>query len=221
MDENGLPADAAIINDGGFSGKIEAGDFSRLDIDNVMPFEDEVRLLEVKGADLLEVLEAATYALPKRVSSFPQIAGMEIEIDTNKEYDEGEKYPSSIYHSPSSINRVTIKSINGEAFDENAMYKVATVDYLAEGGDCYYPFSQSKCIEDSGILINDVVVVVVVVVFDVVEVVVVVVVVVVVAFWVVVVVSLGVVVVGVTGTVCPLDFLPPSRLLPSEEAYFE
>ena len=46
----------------------------------------------------------------------------------------------SSYFAPASIQRVTIESINGEAFDPAATYAVVTNNFCAAGGDTYNVF---------------------------------------------------------------------------------
>ena len=68
-------------------------------------------------------------------------------LDTTKAYDRGELYTldgqESSYYGPASIRRVTIHSINGEPFDENAVYAVVTNNFCASGGDTYNVFHRA------------------------------------------------------------------------------
>ena len=49
----------------------------------------------------------------------------------------------SSYYAPASIQRVTIESINGEAFDPAAVYAVVTNNFCAAGGDTYNVFNRA------------------------------------------------------------------------------
>ena len=126
------------------------------DVNNVLPFGNTVNVIYVKGSVLLEVLEASTFSTPDQLGGFPQISGMNISIDTTKAYDAGDLYPSSTYHAPASINRVTIKDINGKPFDPDATYAVAANDFVAAGGDTYYAFASSHTSFDTGYMLDDV-----------------------------------------------------------------
>ena len=156
--DGGLPvADenvVAITNGGGIRAAIAAGDITKKDVNTVLPFENTVAYVTVKGSVLLEALEASTYCTPEAVGAFPQVAGIEFTVDTNKAFDQGEQYPGSTYYAPASINRVTIESINGKAFDPEATYVVVTNDFLAAGGDTYYAFSVSTSV-DTGIPMDE------------------------------------------------------------------
>lgn len=144
----------AITNGGGIRAAIAAGDITKKDVNTVLPFGNTVAYVTVKGSVLLEALEASTYCTPEAVGAFPQVAGIEFTVDTNKAYDQGEQYPGSTYYAPASINRVTIESINGKAFDPEATYVVVTNDFLAAGGDTYYAFSVSISV-DTGIPMDE------------------------------------------------------------------
>ena len=47
------------------------------------------------------------------------------------------------YYTPTSIKRVTIKSVNGKPFDEAATYAVVTNNFCAAGGDTYNVFNRA------------------------------------------------------------------------------
>ena len=149
---------AAVTNGGGIRATLEAGDISMLDMKTVFPFGNAVSVLTVPGADLLEVLEAATYSLPEAIGGFPQVSGIEYEIDTTVEWVAGEQYPDSTYFAPAQPGaRVTIKSVGGEPFDPEALYTIATNDFCAAGGDQYYAFKYSFATAgiDTGLAIED------------------------------------------------------------------
>lgn len=98
-----VPAEnvVAITNGGGIRAAIHKGDISKLDVNTVLPFGNTVAVVYVTGAELLEALEASTFALPKSLGGFPQIAGMNISIDATKKYDaNADTYPGSTYHVP-------------------------------------------------------------------------------------------------------------------------
>ena len=147
----------AVTNGGGIRATVEAGDITMKDINTVLPFGNTVAYITVKGSVLLEALEASTYSTPEELGAFPQVAGIEFTVDTTKEYDAGDLYPGSTYYAPASINRVTIDSINGKAFDPDATYVVVSNDFTAAGGDTYYAFSVSESV-DTGAAMDTVVV---------------------------------------------------------------
>ncbi len=132
---------AAVTNGGGIRASIQAGDISMNDMKTVFPFGNQVSVLEVTGAQLLEALEAATSSTPKAIGAFPQVSGIEFEVNTTIPYEEGEQYPDSTYFAPAKPGaRVTIKSIGGQPYAADTIYTIATNDFTAAGGDTYYAF---------------------------------------------------------------------------------
>ena len=112
-----------------------------LTMKTVFPFGNEVAVLTVTGAELLEALEAATCSTPEAIGAFPQVAGIEFTIDTSVPYENGEQYPDSTYFAPAKPgSRVTIATVGGQPFDAEALYTIATNDFTAAGGDTYYAF---------------------------------------------------------------------------------
>ena len=159
-DEGSLSVDTAnavaIVNGGGIRASINSGSITKKDVNTVLPFGNTITVVYVTGAELLEALEASTYCTPTAVGGFPQVAGIEFTVDTTKAYDSNaETYPASTYYGPASINRVTINSVNGREFDENATYAVITNDFMAAGGDTYYAFASSENKFDTGIPLDE------------------------------------------------------------------
>ena len=133
---------AAVTNGGGIRESIQIGDVTMLDMKTVFPFGNEVAVLTVTGAELLEALEAATCTTPDAIGAFPQVAGIEFTIDTSVAYENGEQYPSSTYFKPAAPgSRVTIATVGGEPWDAEKLYTIATNDFTAAGGDTYYAFA--------------------------------------------------------------------------------
>lgn len=149
--------DAAITNGGGIRASIAAGDITKQSVNDVLPFGNTLYVVELTGAELLEALEASTYCTPEPVGAFPQVAGIEFTINTGAAYDAGENYPGTTYAEPASINRVTIQTVGGQAFDADATYTIVTNDFLAAGGDTYYAFSAAESGYDTGISLDQVV----------------------------------------------------------------
>ena len=153
-----VPAEnvVAITNGGGIRASIAVGDITKKDVNTVLPFGNTVAVVYVTGAELLEALEASTYCTPEAAGAFPQVSGINFTIDTTQAYDpEDETYPNSSYYGPKTINRVTIDSVNGQPFDEDATYAVVTNNFLAAGGDTYYAFASASEQFDTGIPMDE------------------------------------------------------------------
>ena len=144
----------AVTNGGGIRAAIKAGDVTKKDVNTVLPFGNTIAVVYVTGAELLE---ASTYCSPdSAIGGFPQVSGINYTVDASKAYDANDTtYPGSTYYGPKTINRVTIDSINGQAFDAKATYAVITNNFLAAGGDTYYAFASASAQFDTGIPLDE------------------------------------------------------------------
>ena len=69
------------------------------------------------------------------------MSGIEFTLNTGVPYVNGTQYANSTYYAPANPgSRVTISTVNGEAFDPAATYTIATNDFTAKGGDTYGVF---------------------------------------------------------------------------------
>ena len=147
---------AAITNGGGIRETIVKGDITKNDLITVYPFGNEVTILKLTGAQILEALEAATWCTPTSIGAFPQVSGIEFTINARVAYQNGEQYPNSTYYAPAAPgSRVTIKSIGGQSYDASKTYTIATNNYSAAGGDTYYVFTQASYKYDTGVSLED------------------------------------------------------------------
>ena len=151
-----------VINGGSIRVTVPAGDVTKKDINNVLPFGNTVAVVYATGAELLEVLEASTFCTPNPIGGYPQTSGIEWTLDTTKPYDQGDLYvldgKQTSYYAPKTINRVTITTINGEPFDPNATYAVVTTNFCTAGGDTYNVFERSTSNFDTGIMLDEAVI---------------------------------------------------------------
>ena len=144
----GITVDGAIQNGGTIRSSIDAGKITENDVLRVMPYHNYLQYVTLKGAVLLEVLEAATCTTPQAIGAFPQVAGITYTVDTTKPYAEGSQYPHSTYYAPAKPgSRVTIAIVGGKAFDPEATYCIAMPDYLTYGGDTYYALTDPAKVE--------------------------------------------------------------------------
>ena len=138
----GGTVDAAITNGGGIRESIPAGDISMLDMKTVFPFGNQVAVMELTGQELLEALEAATYAAPAALGAFPQVSGITFTLDTSKPYKNGEAY-GTYYRCANPGTRVKNVMVGGVPLDLERTYTIATNDFTAAGGDTYYSFKDA------------------------------------------------------------------------------
>ena len=146
----------AIVNGGSIRAWLHTGDISKKDVNTVLPFGNTISVVYVTGAQMLEAIEASTFAVPDANGGFAQVSGIKYTVNSYNEYDANEDvYPGSTYHGPASIQRVKINSVNGKRFDKNALYAVVTSNFCAAGGDTYYAFASAATQFDTGIALDE------------------------------------------------------------------
>ncbi|OWK73670.1 bifunctional NAD pyrophosphatase/5'-nucleotidase [Flavobacteriaceae bacterium JJC] len=128
--KNGIAngVDGAVINIGGIRTTIGKGDILTKHIYEVMPFENEVMIVKMKGADLQGLFD---YYLKTQKNN--PVSHLVIETDNGV---------------------ITNALVNGQKIDSNKMYYIATSDYLALGGDNMAFFGKGEVIA-TGIKLRD------------------------------------------------------------------
>jgi len=120
--DNGIPGgvDAAVINIGGIRSTIGAGDILTRHVFEVMPFENEVIIVKMKGSDLSGLFD---YYLKTQTNN--PVSRLYIETDNGN---------------------ITKQLINGKEVVPTQFYYIATSDYLALGGDNMAFFGKGEMI---------------------------------------------------------------------------
>ncbi|MCL2620235.1 MAG: 5'-nucleotidase C-terminal domain-containing protein [Defluviitaleaceae bacterium] len=137
----------ALWNSGNLRDFIHTGVITTQDLRRVLPFPNTVAVIYLTGAELLEQLEASAQGLPltnethSLSASLMHVSGIEYTIDISRAFNAGEPYRDRIWHTANSVERVTITSINGLPFDENAIYAVITSNANFNGMDISYILS--------------------------------------------------------------------------------
>ena len=128
--KNGIPTgvDAAVINVGGIRSTIGAGDILTKHIYEVMPFENEVVIVKMKGSDLQGLFD---YYLKTQKNN--PVSHLYIETDNNQ---------------------VITGLVKGKIVIPNQYYYIATSDYLALGGDNMAFFGTGEVIS-TGLRLRD------------------------------------------------------------------
>lgn len=110
--------DLALINKGSIRRSLPGGVITRGMIIMMQPFSNHIEVLEVKGSDLREAFDVMASRDGDGVSR-----GTEARFD------------------PSTGKCMDI-TIDGKPLDDNRVYRVATIDYLANGGDYMTPLTR-------------------------------------------------------------------------------
>ncbi|MBR6184868.1 MAG: 5'-nucleotidase C-terminal domain-containing protein [Clostridia bacterium] len=137
----------ALWNGGNLRADLE-GKFDMEELAQVLPYPNKVAVVYMTGAQLKEALEAASQALPcteenaSACASFMQASGLKYTVDTAQAYDPGEAYGDHWFRA-NSLSRVTIDEVNGQPFDEEAVYAVITSNANFNGMDSSYIFKEA------------------------------------------------------------------------------
>ena len=145
----------AVWNGGNLRDFLHPGHVTQKDIQRVLPFPNRVAIMYLTGAQLREMLEAATQALPLAQenfaanAAFPHVAGIDFTVDTTIPFIAGAAYGNHWFRA-SAVRRVTITSINGQPWNPDATYAIITSNAIFNGMDSNY-ISLERCDEYSTI----------------------------------------------------------------------
>ncbi len=117
--------DLAIMNKGGIRRSLPKGDITKGMIISMLPFENHITVIDIKGKDLLEAFDIMAKRGGDGVSK-----GVKVLYD-------------------GTIGKCTDTAINGKQVDPEKKYRVATIDYLANGGDYMKPLTKGSVIAKS------------------------------------------------------------------------
>ena len=143
-------ADIAITNGGGIRAEKEyaaGSDITRRDVLTELPFGNVTVLTEVSGQQIWDALENGFSKIEDGAGRFPHVAGMKVEADKSK--------PAG--------SRVISVTVGDKPLDLKATYKLATNDYMLDGGDGFTSLKGGKVIVDARggkLIANDVMVLV-------------------------------------------------------------
>ena len=121
--------DIAITNKGGLRSNIAAGTVTFGDVYNVFTFESRLALLTLTGEQLT--------LLCKEIAKVggEAISGMRLEITKD--------------------GKLVDATVNGKAIEPQATYRIATLDYLAQGNDNLTTLAQGTDLEVTKLLLRD------------------------------------------------------------------
>lgn len=132
-------ADIAFENGGSIRVSVPAGDVTVGSIFGILPFDNYLVVLEVKGSTLKAALENSVSAYPAQLGGFLQVSGFSFTFDPAK--------PKG--------SRVVSITRGGKPLDMDATYKLCTADFTAAGGDGYAMLTGAKIVYKSGEWMRD------------------------------------------------------------------
>ena len=128
-------AQIAFQNAYGIRAPLLAGEITRRDVFEVLPFEDQVVVMKLTGDQIKEVLEQS-FSLKKGML---QVSGLAAGYDSAQ--------PAG--------KRLTSLAIGGAPVEDGKEYTVATNGFLAAGGDYFSTFTRGKDAKETGVLLRD------------------------------------------------------------------
>lgn len=123
-----IEPDIVLVNRGGLRTEVPKGEFRVLNIFELMPFENELVVIHLKGEDVLKMTEK----IWEKKHAF---RGMILNKEKKNEI-----------------------LIGGKLLDQQKEYSIATSDYLVEGGDGFTMFKGARAEKRAGKKIRDVIV---------------------------------------------------------------
>lgn len=123
--------DFAILNKGGLRRGLPKGTVTEGQVIDMMPFTNRIVVIDIKGSDLLEAFNVMA-----RVGGNGVSEGVDITF-TGSEKD-------------AYVTKVTI---HGSLLDPDRIYRVATIDYLANGGDYMQSLKNHTLIAQSPVIV--------------------------------------------------------------------
>jgi 5'-nucleotidase len=133
-----------LINAGGIRIGFPLGDITMGNVLEALPFGNTITRVELTGKQLTEALESGVSMAEQGEGRFPQVAGIRFVWDS--------KLPAG-----KRVTKVEVKDASGkfQLLNPNQVYKVATNNFLASGGDGYRVFAEGKNLLETGYLLSD------------------------------------------------------------------
>lgn len=125
--------DLAIANKGGLRVPLPEGRISRGTILSLLPFSNYVTVVDLEGDELAELFDIMAASYGNGVSA--NVAVRYVKDDNGA--------------------RATSVLIDGRPIDPDRTYRVATIDYLAKGGDYMKPFTEGDVVATSELPVAD------------------------------------------------------------------
>ncbi len=127
-------SDIAIANGGSVRADLPEGDVKKRDTMAIFPFGNTLRIAEIQGSTIREMLEHSVEYYPASFGGFLDVSGMTFSYDPSK--------PAK--------HRVAEVLIGGQPLDENKTYTIALVDFQTSGGDDYKMLTNLRIIGELG-----------------------------------------------------------------------
>ena len=141
-------SDIGFMNGGGVRASIAAGDITYENILTVMPFGNNLCVVEATGQQILDALEMGARSVPSESGGFLQVSGLTYEIHTN--VASGVQLDTDgLFTGVEGEYRVQNVTVGGEPLDLAKTYTVACHDYMLKNcGDGFTMFKGCTVLKD-------------------------------------------------------------------------
>ena len=136
--------EVALINAGGIRNGLPLGNITMGNVLEALPFGNTITRVELTGQQLQSALEHGVSLVEQEEGRFPQVSGIRFVWDV--------KLPAG-----KRVTKVEVSDGSGNfrPLKVEAMYRVATNNFLASGGDGYRAFAEGKNLLETGYLLSD------------------------------------------------------------------
>ncbi len=125
-------ADVALMNNGGIRAPFEYGPLTYGDLFKTLPFDNFVAVVQVTGRELKQILQVAESG----AKGFFPVSGVKLTILHPDVPTKGRDLNGDGRTDLWEIDRlVSVRLSNGAAIDDRKLYRLATIDFLIQGGD--------------------------------------------------------------------------------------
>lgn len=122
----------ALQNGGGIRASIGQGVATVGDVLSVLPFQNTIATMKLKGSDLVASLEAAASGIEEGAGKFAQVSGLRYTVDLSVAPNEGRVKDVEVREGDAWV-----------AIDGDKIYGVVTNDFVRKGGDGYAIFASN------------------------------------------------------------------------------
>ncbi len=154
--------DVALYNGGGIRGDsmLPAGVLTSMDVETMLPFNNEAVVISMPGAMLRQVLEHSVAHLPQPWGGFLQVSGLRMRVEPQPQ--SRQQGQTGYVHTAAPVQRITGVDIRGtdnvyRPLAPDQVYRIVTNSFLARGGNGYFQFSEATAESPTGAILRDII----------------------------------------------------------------
>jgi 2',3'-cyclic-nucleotide 2'-phosphodiesterase (5'-nucleotidase family) len=136
-------ADISLANGGGIRTDKFAGDLTYGDIADILPYDNNLWIVEATGQRIIDLLQKNTSFIPVEDGSFPQVSGLRFTVHTAD-------------RTVSDVEVLNKETGAYEPIDPSRTYSVATIDYCVIGGGFYDMLKDCRVLHRGDVLYRDI-----------------------------------------------------------------